>query len=178
MKRMTTGFFAMALALASMPPAQAQDDVTDAAASRVSVTLGDFSDMREVRHLRGTQKRSTTQSIQSLADWLQRQAERSLPQDQSLEVVLRDVDLAGEYEPGRVGMHDIRVVKDIYPPRIELEYRLSDAAGATLRQGEVIVRDSGFLFGAGAADSDPLRFEKRMLRGWLRSLVIETDTGD
>ena len=168
MKRMTTGFCAMALAVALVQPALAQDE----AASRVEVTLGEVSQMREVKYLQGAQRRDTTQTIQLLADWLQRQAERNLPADQTLHVTLRDVDLAGEYEPGRMGgMHDIRIVKDLYPPRIELDYRLSDAAGTVLREGDVTLRDIGFLHGAGTIGSDALRYEKRMLRDWLHALA-------
>lgn len=174
MKRMATGLCTMMLAVALVQPALAQEEVADA--SRVDVSLGDFSKMREVKHLRGAQQRDTTQAIQLLADWLQSQAERSLPADQSLKVTLRDVDLAGEYEPGRMGsMYDVRIIKDIYPPRIELDYRLSDASGAVLREGEVTLRDTGFLLGAGPIGSDALRYEKRMLRDWLRSLVSAPD---
>lgn len=174
MKRMATGLCAMALALALVQPVLAQDEV----ASRVEVALGDVSQMRELKHLRGSQQRDTTQAIESLADWLKRQAERSLPVDQSLRVTLRDVDLAGEYEPGRMGgMYDVRIIKQIYPPRIELDYHLSDAAGAVLREGEVTLRDTGFLLGAGPVGNDSLRYEKRMLRDWLRSLAHLQDDG-
>lgn len=176
MKRMTTGCCMMLLAVALVGPALAQEE--GAAASRVGVSVGDFSQMREVKHLRGAQKRDTTQAIQALADWLQRQAERSLPADQSLQVTLRDVDLAGDYEPGRADMYDIRVIKDIYPPRIELDYRLADASGAVLREGEATLRDTGFLQGAGPMGNDSLRFEKRMLRDWLRSLAVAPDGQD
>lgn len=173
MKRMATGFFAMALTALSMQPVLAQDAA--ATAARVEVTPGDFSQMREIKHLHGAQKRDTTQAIQTLADWLQSQAERSLPAGQSLQVTLRDVDLAGEYEPGRTDMYDIRVVKDLYPPRIELDYRLSDASGTVLREGEATLRDIGFLRSVGPMGNDSLRYEKRMLRDWLRSLAIASD---
>lgn len=174
MKRMmATVFCAMASALAWMPFAQAQGD--GSAASRIEVSLGDVSQMREVKHLRGTQQHATTRSIEALAEWLKQQAERSLPADRSLQVTLRDVDLAGEYEPGRTDMYDIRVVKDIYPPRIELDYRLGDASGALLREGEATLRDIGFLHGATPVGNDTLRYEKRMLRDWLRSLSSVQD---
>ena len=155
----------LALACALAPAAWAQDA---AAAARVNVEVGDFSQMRELKHLSGMQRRDTEQSIQALAKWLQHQAARRLPAGETLQVTLRDVDLAGDYEPGRTDGYDIRVVKDLYPPRIELEYRLDDADGKPLRQGEATLRDTGFLFGIGPMGSDPLRFEKRMLDDWLR----------
>ena len=53
MKPMTTGLFAMAMALALVQPVRAQDDTS--AVSRVDVTLGDYAQMREVKHLHGAQ---------------------------------------------------------------------------------------------------------------------------
>ena len=177
MKRTATTFCVMALAFAVAQPLPAQEEA--AAGSRVAVTLDDVSRMREVKHLRGAQQRDTTQAIQSLAGWLQHQAERRLPAEQSLQITLRDVDLAGEYEPGRMSdMHDIRIIKTLYPPRIELEYRLSDASGTVLREGEATLRDTGFLLGAGPLGSDPLRYEKRMLRDWLRSITMQEERQD
>ena len=170
MKRTAATFCVMALAFAVAQPLPAQEEA--AAGSRVAVTLGDVSRMREVKHLHGAQQRDTTRAIESLADWLQQQVERSLPAEQALQVTLRDVDLAGEYEPGRMGdMYDVRIIKDIYPPRIELDYRLSDASGAVLSEGEATLRDIGFLLHAGSPASDALRYEKRMLRDWLRSIT-------
>lgn len=170
MKKAAKRLCVMTLVVAMASPLWAQEEV--ATDSRVEVGLGDFSVMREVKHLRGAQQRDTTRAIESLADWLQQQAERSLPAEQALQVTLRDVDLAGEYEPGRMGdMYDVRIIKDIYPPRIELDYRLSDASGAVLSEGEATLRDIGFLLHAGSPASDALRYEKRMLRDWLRSIT-------
>jgi hypothetical protein len=62
----------------------------------------------------------------------------------------------------------VRVVKDIYPPRIDLRFRLTDADGRTLSEGERSLRDSAFLTRDGLDSNDPLRFEKRLLDSWLR----------
>lgn len=180
MKTMTMKICALALALVMVPMTQvrAQENPAGSSASRVEVTLGDVPQMREVKHLRGAQLRDTTRSIQALADWLGKQAERSLPADQSLQVTLRDVDLAGEYEPGQADLYDVRIIKDIYPPRIELDYTLSGADGAVLRRGETTLRDTGFLSGGMIGENDPLRFEKRMLRSWLRSILVAADADE
>ncbi|MCX7556062.1 DUF3016 domain-containing protein [Xanthomonadaceae bacterium JHOS43] len=174
MNRMYRGIFVMALATAWLPLAIAQDGIIDAT-SRVDVDVADIGQMREVKHQHGTRKLDTTRSIQALASWLQSEAERRLPADQRLHITLRDVDLAGEYEPTSSLMNDIRVIKDIYPPRIELDYRLTDAAGTVLSEGDATLRDIGFLQKSDTKINDPLRFEKRMLGNWLRGIAHTSD---
>lgn len=158
--------------LAAAPWAQAQDTAPAGASERVSVELGAFDQMTEVRRLRGQPRRSAEQGIRSLARWLESQAAPRVPADQRLHVTLVDVDLAGDYEPGAsIDMQDVRVVKDIYPPRIEIRWAFSDAAGEVLREGEGTLRDPGFMTVGGVIDSDTLRYEKRLLRDWLRRVL-------
>lgn len=106
--------------------------------------------------------------IRPLAEYLRGQAERRLPPGHRLEVELLDVNRAGEYEPGRhTGATDLRVVRDLYPPRIHLRFRHLDGSGAVVAEGERRLVDSGFLQRSSGLDSDPLRFEKRLLDDWL-----------
>jgi hypothetical protein len=69
--------------------------------------------------------------------------------------------------PGRC---DVRVMKGIYPPRIDLTFRLVDDAGQELRAGTRRLPDSSYLVNAGPASfPDHLRYEKALLGKWLRS---------
>lgn len=107
--------------------------------------------------------------IRPLAEYLRGQAERLLPPEHRLEVELLDVNRAGEYEPGRpAGATDLRVVRDLYPPRIHLRFRHLDGSGAVVAEGERRLVDVGFLQRSSGLDSDPLRYEKRLLDDWLR----------
>ena len=74
--------------------------------------------------------------------------------------------MAGEFEPWRRGAR-VRVVRDIYPPRIDLNFVLLDAQGAVRMRGERKLRDSAFQFGASPLQSDPLRYEKNLIDAWL-----------
>jgi hypothetical protein len=162
------------LALGALPAAFAQESAPapGAGVSRVSVELGAYDQMTEVKRLRGSARRTTEQQIHALAAWLARQAEPRVPDGQTLHITLDDVDLAGDYEPGRaISLQDVRVVKDLYPPRIEIRWVFADADGEPLREGEGALRDVGFMTGSGPIDSDPLRHEKRMLRDWLRRVL-------
>ena len=81
---------------------------------------------------------------------------------------ITDVDLAGDFEPQQPYVNEVRIVKDIYPPRIDLRFRLVDGAGRVLKEGTRTLRDPSFLL-RGAGDSgDALRFEKSMIDRWLQ----------
>ena len=80
-----------------------------------------------------------------------------------------DIDLAGDYEPARgPTIGNIRIVKEIYPPRMKLSFRLTDANGEVLKQGDRELSDLNFMRTAiPAFSNDPYRYEKTMLENWL-----------
>jgi hypothetical protein len=92
-----------------------------------------------------------------------------LAKGERLQITVTDVDLAGDFEPWRgINFQDIRIVKDIYPPRVNLEFKLVDAEGKVISEGKRQLRDLGYLMGMAMPTSDPLRFDKEMLNDWLR----------
>lgn len=108
--------------------------------------------------------------LDTLKKYIEQRAGKILADGQQLQIVITDVDRAGSYEPWRgPRLNDVRIVKDIYPPRIDLHFRLLDASGAVLREGDRKLRDPGFLSSGGNATStDGLRYEKRLIDRWLR----------
>jgi hypothetical protein len=60
-------------------------------------------------------------------------------------------------------------VRDIYPPRIALRFRLADAKNTVLKEGERTLSDPMFLAKGHGDRSDPLRHEKALLDDWLRA---------
>jgi len=106
---------------------------------------------------------------ESLGEHLQRRADALLPPGEQLEVTIDDIKLAGDFEPWHgPDAEDIRFMKDIYPPRIDLHYRLLDANGQTLREGSTKLRDLSYLQRVVPNNTDPLRYDKRLLDDWLR----------
>lgn len=92
-----------------------------------------------------------------------------LPEGQKLSVTITDIDLAGEIEPWRTGSaHDVRIVKDIYSPRIELSYTLTDASGAVLKEETRKLSDTSFNMKLHANRSDPRIHEKGLIDDWMR----------
>lgn len=71
-------------------------------------------------------------------------ADNWLPPSYTLEVTVFDIDMAGEYEPER-GATFPRIVKDIYMPMIQFDYRVLDPDGEVVREGSETLRNSNFL---------------------------------
>jgi hypothetical protein len=106
---------------------------------------------------------------QELGDYLRKRADRVLPAGEQLTVTIDDIKLAGAFEPWRKpAAQDIRFMKDIYPPRMDLHYSLTSTDGTILRQGENKLRDGGYLQRSVPMSTDPLRYDKRLIDDWLR----------
>lgn len=87
---------------------------------------------------------------------------------QRIEITVTNIDMAGELETWRgPGRCDTRIVNDVYPPRIDLTFRLLGADGTGAREGRRELRDVNFLSHAAPATADHLRHEKALLRDWL-----------
>lgn len=131
----------------------------------------DFSDSDRV--VVSTQKAY----ISELTAFMEERLDNMIAPGHTLQVVITDVDMAGEFEPWRRGgFDDTRVVKDLYPPRIDLSFRLVDEAGNTVREGDRKLRDLGFMYAARPLDSDPLRHEKKLLASWIRKEFRDWET--
>ena len=83
---------------------------------------------------------------------------------------ITDIDMAGDFEPWRgPQFDDIRIIKDIYPPRIDLAFRLVDAEGNVAKEGKRELRDTAFLMRITmGTQTDTLRHEKQLLDDWMR----------
>ncbi len=88
-----------------------------------------------------------------------------LPEGQSLLIEVTDVDLAGDVNHG--GMRRIRIVKDLYFPRIKFFYQLLDENKQELSSGAENLKDMSFMMGSSLRHSnDTLAYEKNMLDEW------------
>lgn len=109
-----------------------------------------------------------TRVAQDLTAHLVALGKRYLPQGQRLEIEITDVDLAGRYEPWHVDTHDVRYMRDVTWPRVDLEYRLL-AGDEEIARGKEVLIDMNYLSRAGLrSNSDRLRYEKAMLDEWFR----------
>ena len=135
----------------------------------VDVRYKDPQHFTEVMRSSGPHLIDTSAYLKPLKDYIAQRASRILAPGQRLDIQVTDVARAGEYEPWRgPNLGDVRIIKDIYPPRIDLDFTLYGADGNVLRQGSRKLRNPAFLNNISATDQDPLRYEKSLINDWLR----------
>lgn len=141
-----------------------------AAQGPVSVAWADPSGFTELRFSGNRWEAARGGWLQDLAEHMRKRGEQVLPAGERLELTILDITRAGQYEPWRgPQMNDARIVRDIYPPRMTVQFRHLDAAGNLLAEGERRLTDPAFLTNASPINgNDTLRFEKRMVDSWLR----------
>lgn len=144
--------------------------VATAAAGTVTVQYDhpeDFTETREVRAF--APSRADSGYLATLKRYIEKQAAAELEPGQTLDIVVTDIDRAGSFVPSVGALQSVRVVKNIYPPRIELRFRLLDSQGKVIREGERNLTDLGFMYDSpgGLTHTDPLRYEKKVIDRWL-----------
>lgn len=107
-------------------------------------------------------------NLGALRRHLETQGERCLGAGERLELTVFDVDLAGRNEWWHRGAYDLRVMREITWPRLDLAWVWRDAAGEVLGEGRERVADPTYLWRSSYVrnDTDALPYEKAMLREW------------
>ncbi len=171
-KPLVAGLLTCLLVIGSATAA-APRTVTDPQAPRalsgdgpVQVSWTDPAQFSEIRQSTNRFEAQRGNWVEQLATYVQTSAGKQLQPGQRLEVTLTDIKRAGDYEPwhGPRG-NDIRILRDVYPPRIALTFTLTDAQGQVLAQGERKLSEHNIGM---QRDTDPLRYEKRLVDDWVR----------
>lgn len=125
-----------------------------------------FTDVKDT--YMGDYERTTYLDL--IREHLLEQAKYYVPEGDFLQVTITDIDMAGDFEPWHgPNWDDVRVVKEIYPPRVQLTFRLTDAAGNVVKQGKRDLKDLNFLMKINMSfRDDPVRHENALLDDWLR----------
>lgn len=117
----------------------------------------------------GYQRGADAYVMKELSAYLVKLGQRYLPAGQTLRIDIRDIDLAGRYEPWNSYAYDVRFMREITWPTIELNYTLSQP-GKPDQQAQERVSDKMYLSRPGrqVSSSDRLFAEKAMLDDWFR----------
>ncbi len=164
------------LAAAAIAPLHAANVVTDPDRPRALPADGpvsvEWTDPAEFSELRFSNNRWESQQgdwVTTLARHLQERASARLPAGQHMDVTITDIKRAGNFEPGAgINYQHVRVMRDVYPPRMTLNVRITGADGQVLAEGERKLSDMSYLMNARPMDTDNLRYEKQMIDDWLR----------
>lgn len=170
MKRIVSAQLFSAVAFAVLMAGCATAPRLSAPNPNVQVSWDDPANFRDTRSDLCRNRVKPEEWLSQLARYVQGRADRIVAGGQTLKLVITDIQRAGQCEPWRgPSLDDTRIIKDIYPPSISLHFILADAKGQVVSEGDRTLRDSAFMHrGTLLNDSDPLRFEKRLLDDWLR----------
>lgn len=112
-----------------------------------------------------------------LQKFMRETGERYVPAGMQLEIQVTDIDLAGDFEPWRGPQFDhVRITRDIYPPRLSLEFRLTDGSGRVVSTGKRELRDIAYQGRLVRPLDDYLRYEKDMVRDWFHNEFSDLKT--
>jgi len=121
----------------------------------------------DVGNRRFSDERIRAAYLEQLREHLTRRAAAVLAAGERLSVSITEVDMAGEFDAWRPPSDEARIVKDIYPPRIDLSFRLAADDGKVIKEGARTLVDPAFMLGANRYPDDPLRYEKALIDRWL-----------
>lgn len=136
-------------------------------ASAADVTVN-FKDSDKYTDVRETANGSPSQYyLDELGKHLKEEAARRMTAGQKLTVTFTDVDLAGDILPGSI--NDIRVIKEIYTPKMNLHFQLLDSAGAVIKEGDRHLTDLNYMQTVTPiiGQNEPLRYDKSLLTNWV-----------
>lgn len=89
----------------------------------------------------------------------------NLPEQQTLKLDVTDVDLAGDTLAG--GIERLRIIKEIYSPRMKFSYQLLDKNDNIIKSADVALKDMSFMTGSNLKyRQKSLGYEKKMLDDW------------
>ncbi|HWA08678.1 MAG TPA: DUF3016 domain-containing protein [Opitutaceae bacterium] len=152
--------FASGQALRAAPPS---------AAGRVDVIFFEREKFTDVKDGFLETPKGRDAILDQLKEHIVSEAKWYVPEGWKLTVTITDIDLAGDYEPARgAAFQDIRVIREIYPPKIDLAFKLVDPDGNETRHGTRQLTDLDFMNRLTLDHQDPLRFEKQLLDDWMR----------
>ncbi len=159
----------LAALVAAMPLAKAATRAS-APAPRAEVAFVDPEKFTDARDSYTASDAGRDAVLDQIREYFVDESRRLIPEGTKLFVSVNDVDLAGDFEPWRgARWDDVRIVKDIYPPRISLSFRLTDASGKVVKEGKRDLRDLAFMMKVTMAfRDDPLRHEKALIDDWFR----------
>ncbi|HCU64331.1 MAG TPA: DUF3016 domain-containing protein [Rheinheimera sp.] len=147
--------------------------------AEVKLTWQNPEKYTDIRPGTGT-KKAYQQRVIKAFDKIWAEFAEKLPAGYKFEVVITDLDLAGDVEPMYSGpgvgrtMNDIRVVKDIYFPKMNLDYVLYDANNVEVAKGTAVkIKDMGFMqSGSINHGSREFGYEQHMLEKWFEKEVL------
>ncbi|WP_298443754.1 DUF3016 domain-containing protein [uncultured Ferrimonas sp.] len=140
----------------------------------VTVVWQKPSEYRDVKAASGIQSRYQNHVFASLGKHMQKKITPKLQAGSTMVITVTNLDLAGDVRPTfGATANDIRVVKSVYPPKMDFTYQLKDGNGKVVEQQQVKLNDLGFDSRSSLRYSNQaLHFEMTMIDGWVNRKLV------
>lgn len=157
------------LALAFLPGCQSGSTEAATDDSRVTVSYENSENFTDFKDgLQGTDRGRENLEYQMRRAVVE-EASHVLQPGQRLAITFTDIDLAGDYLPSAPTTHDFRVIRAVYPPRMNFRWVLTDGSGATINQGEEKLTDLAFQNNVNPIGrNEELFYDRSLFRDWVR----------
>ena len=133
-------------------------------AATAEVTWTDYEKYRDIKPSGENRKYFRERVFKKFEKHFTKLAEM-LPEGQVLKLDITDVDLAGDTHSG--GINQIRIIKDIFFPKLNFSYTLHDANGSVIISDNVELKDMTFMMtNTLKYKNKSLGYEKKMLDEW------------
>lgn len=138
----------------------------------VNITWKEVDKYRDVKGVNEVQSRYEQHIFNTLTKQLNKSLSKVLKPNQTIQMQVTDVDLAGDVRPtfAATAGSDIRVVTDLYPPRLTFSYQILED-GKVIMVGDEKLQDMSFLQTSGIRSSQPFHYETQMLEQWVKQKI-------
>lgn len=142
--------------------------------SPLQITWSNAEDYRDGTHDDNRFSERSREIVQKdLERWLGQRAASHFKDRARLELVVTDLDLAGEFEPWRGPEYsDIRIIRRIYPARIHFSYKLHLSDGSLLAEGEEVLRHDLFTRPFNS-NHENYAYTKELVDDWMSKIARE-----
>lgn len=139
----------------------------------VKVEWQEPKNYRDLKTATEVKSRFQQRFFDTITENVNKEAVKILKPDQKLEMIVTDVDLAGDLRPtfGATSASELRIVKDMYPPRMTFSYSITEG-GKVIMAGNEKLMDMNFMYGVNSTRNQrPFEYETAMLKSWLKKTV-------
>ncbi|MBM7073240.1 DUF3016 domain-containing protein [Shewanella sp. 202IG2-18] len=171
MNKLVLGLVALLFTGAASAHDAKKDETVNIENGSVSVIWQSPDHYRDIKSSGELQSRFQARLFKDLTKSLSKEAKKVLKSKQKLQMIVTDVDLAGDVRPSfGAGASDLRVVKDVYPPRFKFTYKVTQE-GKVLATGKENISDLGFLDRIQPAFDRPFKYETHLLNSWMDKMA-------
>jgi len=168
MKQTATGLSLLVASSLAIPAMAANQDSDSAVTVRYHEPES-YTDFK----MKPTEGASGQRALEEqLRDRIQQIGNAEVPPQYHLDLNIRDIDLAGAFEPERGPDADnVRIVRAVYPPRIEVDYTLRGPGGNTVSSGTRTLTNLAFEQILKSRPNDDLFYEAQLIRDFVSEIT-------